>query len=127
MKSHRVLLGVAMLVITFCGTALAQNTGSITGTVKDPSGAAVPGANVAIVNSEHGITRQTVTNSDGEYNESALPQGKYDVIVTAAGFKKFQAKGVVLDVAEKARVDVPLQVGATTTEVVVEGSAVAQV
>jgi hypothetical protein len=127
MKSHRVLLGVAMLVITFCGAALAQNTGSITGTVKDPSGAAVPGANVAIVNSEHGITRQTVTNSDGEYNESALPQGKYDVIVTAAGFKKFQAKGVVLDVAEKARVDVPLQVGATTTEVVVEGSAVAQV
>jgi carboxypeptidase family protein len=67
------------------------------------------------------------TNSSGDYNQSALPQGSYDVTVTAAGFKKFEAKGVVLDVAQKARVDVSLEVGAATTEVVVEGSNVAQV
>ncbi len=50
---------------------------------------------------DRGITRHTVTNSAGEYNESALPAGNYDVIVTATGFKKYQAKGVVLDVAQK--------------------------
>jgi len=127
MKADRTLLRVLLAVLTLCGAALAQNTGSITGTVKDPSGASIAGASVIISNADHGITRQTVTNSDGEYSETALPQGKYDIIVTATGFKKFQAKGVVLDVAQKARVDVPLQVGAASTEVVVEGAAVAQV
>src|SRR5579863_9077543 len=127
MKSKRVLLRVGLAVLTLCAAAWAQNTGSITGTVKDQSGAAIAGASVAITNSDHGINRQTITNSDGEYTETALPQGKYDIIVTATGFKKFQAKGVILDVAQKARVDVPLQVGAASTEVVVEGTAVAQV
>jgi hypothetical protein len=126
MKSYRLLLRVALLVATFCGAAWAQN-GSITGTVKDSSGAAVAGATVVVTSPERGITRQTTSNSTGEYNESALSPGSYDIIVTAAGFKKYQAKNVVLDVAEKARVDVSLEVGAANTEVIVEGSNVAQV
>jgi len=127
MKSHRLLLKVALLVVTFCGAAWAQDTGSITGTVKDPSGAAVAGAAVSVSNPDHGIVRQTVTNSEGDYNESGLPGGVYNITVTASGFKKYQAKGVKLDVAQKSRVDVALQVGATSTEVVVEGADVAQV
>jgi hypothetical protein len=126
MKSHRVLLQVVLLVVTFCGAAWAQN-GSITGTVKDPSGAAISGASVVVTSPDRGITRHTTTNSTGEYNESALSPGSYDVIVTAAGFKKFEARGVVLDVAQKARVDVDLQVGSISTEVIVQGENVAQV
>jgi len=126
MKSSRVLLGI-LLVLILGAAGWAQTTGSITGTVKDPSGAAITGANVIVSSPEHGINRQMSTNSTGDYNQSALPAGSYDVIVTAPGFKKFEAKGVVLDVAQKARVDVTLEVGATTTEVVVQGENVAQV
>jgi hypothetical protein len=127
MKFHRVLLRIMLLTVTFCAAAWAQDTGSITGTVKDPSGASIANAEVVVSSADHGIDRRTVTNSSGDYNESGLPGGTYDIIVTASGFKKYQAKGVKLDVAQKARVDIPLQVGAATTEVTVEGSDVAQV
>ncbi len=126
MKSNRMLLQVVLLVVTFCGAAWAQN-GSITGTVKDPSGAALSGATVVISSPERGINRQTTTNSTGEYNESALSPGSYNIIVTATGFKKYQAKEVKLDVGEKARIDVTLEVGSISTEVVVQGESVAQV
>ncbi len=126
MKLHRLLLRVLLLVVTLCGAVWAQ-TGSITGTVKDSSGATVSGAAVQVTSPERGINRQTTTNSTGEYNESALPPGNYNVIVTAAGFEKYQAKDVKLDVADKLRVDVSLQVGAATTEVIVQGENVAQV
>jgi hypothetical protein len=126
MKARPVLLRALISVSIATGIASAQ-TGSITGTVKDPSGAAVVGANVIVASPEHGIRRQMLTNSTGEYNESALPAGRYDVSVTAGGFKRFEAKGVTLDVAQKARVDVTLQVGTATTEVIVQGENVAQV
>src|SRR5579864_8569699 len=126
MKSSRLLLAM-LLVLISCVAAWAQTNGSITGTVKDPSGAAIAGANVVITNTDQGINRQMATNSSGDYNEASLPPGKYDIAVTAAGFKKYQAKGVILDVAQKARVDVNLEVGAASTEVVVEGTNVAQV
>ena len=125
MKSSRLVLGI-LIVLTFCVAGWAQ-TGSITGTVKDPSGAAIAGATVVVSSPDKGINREMQTNSSGDYNQSGLNQGVYDIIVTANGFKKYQAKAVKLDVAEKARVDVTLQVGAATTEVIVEGSNVAQV
>jgi hypothetical protein len=127
MKPHRVMLATGLLIVALCLAASAQDTGSITGTVKDPSGASVANADVLVTSPEHGIDRHTTSNSSGDYNESALPGGTYDVIVTATGFKKYQAKGVKLDVAQKARVDIPLEVGAATTEVTVEGTDVAQV
>src|ERR1700680_159055 len=127
MKLHRVMLHTALLIVALCLAVSAQDTGSITGTVKDPSGAAVGNADVVVTSPEHGIDRHTTSNSSGDYNESGLPGGTYDVIVTATGFKKYQAKGVKLDVAQKARVDIPLEVGAATTEVTVEGTDVAQV
>jgi hypothetical protein len=127
MKSDRVLVRIALLMVTFCAVAWAQDTGSITGTVKDASGASIANADVQVASPDHGIDRHTVTNSQGDYNESGLPGATYNVIVTAPGFKKYQAKGVRLDVAEKARVDVALQVGATTTEIIVQGESVAQV
>ncbi len=127
MKSNQGLLWVVLSVLTLCAVAWAQDTGSITGTVKDPTGAAVASARVVVASPERSINRVTTTNSAGEYNVSALPGGTYDIVVTATGFKKFEAKGAKLDVAEKARVDVSLQVGAVSEVVEVQGSEVAQV
>ncbi len=127
MKFHRVLLRAGLWLVILCGAAWAQDTASITGTVTDPSGAAVGGAKVSISNAEHGITRTATTNSDGDYLFSALPIGAYNLSVVAEGFKKYEAKNIVLRVADKARANVALTVGAVTTEVVVQGSEVAQV
>src|SRR5579859_6005714 len=116
MKSR--LLWFSMFAFAFCLPAVlrAQDTASITGTVTDPTGAAIPGAQATVISLEHGINRAATSNSAGDYLFAALPIGSYNLTVAAPGFKKFQAKGVVLRVAQKARVDVAMQVGGVNTE-----------
>ena len=127
MKSNRVLVRILLLIAALGASAWAQDTASLTGTVTDASGAAVPKAQVVVKNSERGINRTGASNDTGDFLFSSLPIGSYDLIVSAPGFKKYEAKGVVLRVAEKARVNVALEVGTISTEVVVQGSEVAQV
>lgn len=105
----------------------AQDTGYISGTVTDKSGAAVVGADVVLTNGAGSLTRNTTTNTDGAYVISGLPGDAYDITVTAKGFQKYQAKGVKLDVAQKIRVDITLTVGAVTEIVEVTGESIAQV
>jgi Carboxypeptidase regulatory-like domain/TonB-dependent Receptor Plug Domain len=127
----RIRLGCGIVILLTVFTAaslLAQDTASLNGTVTDPSGAAVANAKVSIDNSERGIHRNLTTNQDGEYSAPALSApAAYNITVVAQGFKKYEAKGVVLRVAEKSRVNVALQVGAANAEVTVQGSSVAQV
>jgi hypothetical protein len=105
----------------------AQDTGAITGTVRDSSGAVVPGAAVKISSGAGGNDRSLTTNSDGDYLAAGLPGDTYDLTISAAGFKTFKARGVVLRVAQKARVDATLVVGQIATEVVVQGEQLNQV
>jgi hypothetical protein len=118
-----------MLVLVLCGAkSPAQDTGSITGTVRDISAAVLRGAKVTVSNSSRGMQRFTVTNSVGDYLVAGLPQGTYDLEVTASGFQSYHVTALVLDAAQKLRVDAILQVAATRAEVVnVEGNNVAQV
>jgi len=129
--SSQALIGrICLLLLAIVALPLlvsAQDTGYISGTVTDKSGAAIADAQVTIKNTAGSITRSTVTNSDGAYNVSGLPGDTYDLIVVATGFQKFTVQKVVLSVAEKARIDVSLTVGAVTEEVVVTGESVAQV
>jgi len=121
------ILPCAILVLCLPFLASAQDTGSISGTVSDKSGAAVAGAEITITSTAGSLTRSTVTNSDGAYVAAGLPGASYDVSVSAKGFQKYTAHGVVLDVAQKIRVDVQLTVGSVSEEVVVTGESVAQV
>jgi hypothetical protein len=88
MKSNRMLLRIVWLVLTLCAPAWAQDTASITGTITDPSGAAVPNAQVAVKNAEHGISRTSTSNGSGDFLFASLPIGSYDLTITAEGFKK---------------------------------------
>src|SRR5947208_10292484 len=127
MKSRLASLSIALFILVVSASLFAQDTASITGTVTDPSGAAVKGAQVRVSSPDRGIDHTVPTNDSGDYLVAGLPPGPVDVAVTAQGFKKFEAKGVILRVGQKARTDIALQVGATSTEVTVEGAAVAQV
>jgi len=127
MKSRLAWLSIALFILVVSASLFAQDTASITGTVTDPSGAAVKGAQVRVSSPDRGIDHTVPTNDSGDYLVAGLPPGPVVVDVTAQGFKKFEAKGVILRVGQKARTDVTLQVGASNTVVEVEGTAVAQV
>ena len=127
MKRQLLIPGVVVLVVLLSHLAMAQDTASLTGTVRDVTGAVLPKANVVVKNSATGSTRELVTNSDGEYLAAALAPGRYDIAVTAAGFRKYQAKDVTLRVAQSARIDVTLQVGDVNSEVTVQGEGLAKV
>jgi Carboxypeptidase regulatory-like domain len=122
------LFRLVLVAFAMCPAVLfAQDTASITGTVTDPSGAAVASAQVTLTSPEKGVTRSAAANASGDYLFAALPIGAYDMSVSAPGFKKYEAKGIVLNVGEKARNDIHLQVGAAQELVNVEGTNVAQV
>jgi Carboxypeptidase regulatory-like domain len=127
---------VAALRLFFCAllallclpmVSQAQDTGYISGTVSDKTGAAVAGAEVVISSANGSLTRATTSNADGAYVAAGLAGGSYNIVVTAKGFQKYNAQNVVLDVAQKIRVDITLTVGAMSEEVVVTGESVAQV
>lgn len=122
-KAVSILLGV----VACAAIVFAQDSGSITGTVRDNTGALVPGAAVTITNLSQGTAFKVPTNSDGDYLVAALGAGTYDVSVSQKGFKTFTAKAVVLRVAQKLRVDVTLQVGDIATSLTVAGEGVAMV
>jgi hypothetical protein len=121
------LLITVLAMIYMPAVSRGQDTGYISGTVSDKSGAAISNAEVVITSTGANLTRNTTTNSDGAYVAAALPAGTYDIAVTSPGFQKYEAKSVVLPVAQKLRVDISLTVGAITEEVIVSGESVTQV
>ena len=124
MKSRVLWLGV---VLSLSLAAWGQDSASITGTVTDQSGAAVPNAQVTVSSLDRGISRPTTTNATGDYLVAGLPSGPVNVTVVAQGFKRYEAKAIVLQVGQKARADIALEVGTIKEEVTVEGANVAQV
>lgn len=91
-------------------------TGQITGSIADQSGAVVPNASVTVTNVATGAERKTVANPDGIYAVPNLQPGDYSIKVTAAGFSTYEAK-VTVTVGEKVGQDVKLQVGQAVTVV----------
>ncbi|MDW8128944.1 MAG: TonB-dependent receptor [Bryobacterales bacterium] len=97
--------------------------GSIVGAVTDPTGAAVPRAQVTVVHTATGLSRQVSTDETGYFSVPNLLQGNYDVSVSASGFKPFTRRGVNVLTNTVTRVDLTLEVGAITESITVEATA----
>ena len=91
---------------------LAQSPqGTITGTISDPSGAGVPGVTVTVKATATGLDYRGSSSSDGVYVIPNLPVGGYELSATTTGFKSFRQTGLNLEVSQRLRVDITLQVG----------------
>jgi hypothetical protein len=97
--------------------------GSVAGTITDQTGAVVPGAAIAVVNNDTGLTRNTTAGSAGDYRVIDLPTGTYSLSVTAQGFKPVKTTGIRITVGSVNQQDVRLAVGSVTQEVTVSGAA----
>src|SRR5579864_2959041 len=103
--------------------ALAQQiTGSVTGTVTDPAGAAVSGASVKLTNTGTDATQSVTTDADGNFRFLLLPPGNYSVQVSSPGFKSYVRAGIVVEVDRSIAVPVKLQIGQVTETVEVSGA-----
>jgi hypothetical protein len=122
MRMKGVLAGFCLL---FCLSALVwgQATSQIQGTVRDASGASVPGAEVKATQTATGTVRTTTSGTDGVYVLPNLPIGPYRLEVSKQGFTTYVQTGIVLQVNVNPTVDVALKVGAVTEQVQVEANA----
>ena len=99
--------------------AIAQ----VSGTISDPSGSPLPGAQVKIVETEKGLVRSTTSGPDGRYTFPNLPVGPYRLDVSANGFKSYAQSGIVLQVGNNVQINVPMQLGALSEHVEVSAEA----
>src|ERR1035438_5885607 len=104
-------LGLALGANVF-GQASAIN-GEITGTVADPSGAAISGATVEIANADTGFKQSTKTGETGLYRFTVLPLGTYEISVQAAGFGATRRTGIALSAGATATRDITVNVAGT--------------
>src|SRR5437867_7914835 len=123
---QKTLMAASGLALLLCLPAAAFSQavyGSIVGTVVDSSKAAVPNASVTVVDVAKGITHTTATNEAGNFRQTHLIAGLYEVRIEAPGFNKFVKQNVVVEVDSVARVDVQLTVGASSEVVNVTAEA----
>jgi hypothetical protein len=116
------ILGSSLIVVLL-PAVWGQSSGGIHGSVSDASGATVPQARVAVVNSATAASRTVAADANGAYQISPLPPGVYRVTADKAGFQTFVQPGVRVQVDERLRLDIELRVGAVNEIVEVTGQA----
>ncbi len=124
METNRV---VARALATFLVAALIgvgqTNTGSVTGTVTDPSGAAIPGVQVSVIQTETNFESRASTNSEGLYRVQSLLPGTYRVTFESAGFKRIVQSGLALHVGDVLPVNATLELGQVSDSIQVSSQA----
>src|SRR6185312_4135340 len=124
LRSARNLATLTILLLALGSQMMAQSARArIVGTVKDPQGAVVAGANVTVTNVATGVESKAVTDHDGSFQALELPIGTYKVKVERDGFTTAETVAYTLEINQVQRIDVTLQVGAKSETVEVSGDA----
>src|SRR5215831_13602977 len=109
---------VALLFALTASLVFSQaTTATMDGVVRDPTGAVVPGAAITVTNIETQVSSRWTSNAEGRFIAPFLQPGEYEVTAEKQGFKKALRRGVTLLVADTARIDLMLEIGATTDTV----------
>jgi hypothetical protein len=119
------VLSVLMLIACLATGLIAQDiSGTIGGTILDPSGATVPNAKVTVTNTDRNqVVRVITTDATGTYSAPLIPVGQYSVKVEVKGFKTETRTAITLNVSDDLNINVTLQVGSMSDTVTVEASA----
>src|SRR5262245_18339202 len=126
MKTRLLIFTLLFGLLALCSPFVLaqQETATITGEVRDASGALVPKAAITITNVETNANLKSETNDQGVYTVPSLKPGPYSITVEKAGFKKMVRSGITLQVNQVARIDLAMQVGELSTAVeIVEAAA----
>jgi len=111
---------IALLVLS-AGLFAQEFRATLTGTVTDPSGAAIPNATVKAVNTAVNSTSETKTSSDGLYTIPLLQPGVYTIEITANGFQTLKREAITLAVGQRVNLPIRLTVGQMSQEITVTG------
>ena len=114
---------ISAVAICALSTYGQVGTAELSGTISDPSGAAVANAKVTAVNTATNFERATTTNNNGNYIIQLLPPGDYILNVEGSGFRKASQRGITLQVNQQAQIDVALQVGQVSETIEVTAAA----
>ena len=116
------ILMMALVVVTLPGLAQTASTGALTGTITDPGNAVLAGVKVIVTSEATGESRTVQTGPDGQYRVPLLPPGSYRIEVSMSGFKTATRPGLAVVVTEIIRLNLRLEVGATTDSITVQSS-----
>src|SRR5206468_6693305 len=116
------LLALGTLLFVLPALASAQvTTADLVGTIKDSSGAIVPGVTVALTNEATGVSRSTTTTESGTYSFTSLQPGRYRLTAELSGFRKVERTGVELQVNQRAQINLDLEVGLVSESLLIQG------
>jgi hypothetical protein len=114
------LLFAFLFCLISAAAGLAQELGTIVGTVLDPSGQAVPSAQITLTEAGTGLTRTAVTNTAGGFVLPSVRPGRYTLAAGAKGFRESLQQGIVLQASQSVTVNVQLELGATLQAITVQ-------
>ena len=124
MKKLILLFSCVLVLNVFIPLAFAQGGSAVlSGTVTDPTGAAIPAAHVTFTNVDTNLALTSQSNSSGLYRFPTVPPGHYTLAAEGQGFQKFQQSGIVITVSQQATIDIALKVGSETETISVQAGA----